>query len=88
MKINPVTTLVGLVLISGVVVTAYATLPQAVPNPEFSALDRNGDARLSPREAAVIAGLATHFPNLDRDGNGVLDREEFSRSGGRPASEG
>ena len=90
MKTAAVTSILGLALISGALLAA-ATSRTGEPNDaagvEFERLDRDGDGRISPREAEVNAGLSTHFRKFDRDGDGTLDREEF-RSHVQPGSAG
>lgn len=46
---------------------------------EFSALDLNGDDRVSLAEAAGFAGVVVRFDKADRNRDGKLTRKEFDR---------
>lgn len=89
MRTAAVTTILGLILISGALLAATTRDKREPQDPAavgFERLDRDGDGRISPREAEVNAGLATHFRKFDRDGDGTLDREEFLEHEGTIAS--
>lgn len=95
MKAAPVTTTLGLILLSGALLAATATPtgdPESRTKAEFERLDRNGDDRISRREAQANPGLATHFAKFDRDSDGTLRwyeflrHEELSASGSRNAA--
>jgi hypothetical protein len=45
----------------------------------FRALDSSGDGELSMAEAGVDTQLLNAFQRLDRDGNRIIDRQEFAR---------
>ncbi|HKY91905.1 MAG TPA: hypothetical protein VJM11_12735 [Nevskiaceae bacterium] len=42
-------------------------------------LDVNSDDKVSKAEASADKGLSAEFAKLDKDGNAVLDRGEFSK---------
>lgn len=46
---------------------------------EFSALDLNGDDRVTLAEAAGFAGVVVRFDKADRNRDGKLTRKEFDR---------
>ena len=45
---------------------------------EFDALDRDSSGFLDADEAAADAALATDFARTDRNGNGRIDRDEYT----------
>jgi hypothetical protein len=45
----------------------------------FRALDSNGDGEVSMAEAGVNTQLLNSFQRVDRDGNRIIDRQEFAR---------
>lgn len=62
---------------------AHPARPQMQENrpgsgPGFSALDTDGDRRISPDEARAAPQLTRHFAAADRNNDGVIDRAEFS----------
>lgn len=80
MKPAAISIIVGLVLISGALLAATTGAGgDASARARFQALDADGDARITPREAEAIAGLATHFSKFDRDGDGALTWSEYRR---------
>lgn len=94
MKTAPVTTTLGLILLSGALLAATATPngdPESRTKAAFERLDRNGDDRISRREAASNPGLAAHFAKFDHDSDDTLmwseflRHEELSASGNRNA---
>ncbi|MEF8834075.1 MAG: hypothetical protein V5A42_04355 [Halofilum sp. (in: g-proteobacteria)] len=82
MKAASITTTLGLILISGALLTAMAKPSGDVrirAKAEFERLDRDGDDRISRREAQSNPGLATHFTKFDRDFDDTLTWDEFIR---------
>ncbi|MDZ7787325.1 MAG: hypothetical protein U5K73_04080 [Halofilum sp. (in: g-proteobacteria)] len=82
MKAARVTTTLGLILLSGALLAATATPtgdPEKRAKAEFERLDRDGDDRISRREAQSNPGLATHFAKFDRDSDDTLVWSEFLR---------
>lgn len=83
MKTAPVTTTLGLILLSGALLAATATPngdPESRTKAAFERLDRNADDRISRREAASNPGLAApHFARFDHDSDDTLMRSEFLR---------
>lgn len=80
MKPAAISIVLGLVLISGALLAATADPGgEAEPRVRFEALDADGDARITPREAEAVAGLARHFAKFDRDHDGTLTWAEFRR---------
>lgn len=89
MKAASVTTTLGLILISGALLAATATPTgdlESRAKAEFERLDRNGDDRISHREAQPNPGLATHFAKFDRDSDDTLVWSEFLRHAEMSAS--
>jgi hypothetical protein len=59
---------------------ASAPLPHQDPaRDSFSALDLNGDGRLSLAEAAGYGDIITRFARVDRNKDGKLTKVEFER---------
>ena len=59
---------------------ASAPLPHQDPaRDSFSALDLNGDGRLSLAEAAGYGDIMTRFARVDRNKDGKLTKVEFER---------
>ncbi len=50
--------------------------PFAHAGPDFDALDKNADGRLTPDELKGTP-LAARFAEIDTDGNGSIDRRKF-----------
>jgi EF hand len=50
--------------------------PGGGSGPDFDALDRNADGRLTPDELKGTP-WAARFVEIDTDGNGPIDRREF-----------
>lgn len=95
MKAAPVTTILGLILLSGALLAAASTRDAETGSrakAEFERLDRDGDDRVSRGEAESNPGLATHFARFDGDSDGTLEwheflrHEELSASGSRDAA--
>lgn len=67
------------------VVVTITPLTQPVMNERqrrestFRALDSNGDGEVSMAEAGVNTQLLNSFQRVDRDGNRIIDRQEFAR---------
>ena len=62
-------------------VTIKSHLPDSVVGEyriDMAALDRNGDGRLSPTEAAGNATLDAEFLAVDANADGVLDGDELA----------
>jgi Ca2+-binding EF-hand superfamily protein len=51
--------------------------PFGAPGPDFDALDKNADGRLTPDELKGTP-WAARFSEIDADGNGYIDRREFA----------
>lgn len=84
MRAASVCTLLGLTLISGALLAATTGVTSAIPSrieARFEALDANGDGEIASSEAKESAGLAQHFSELDRDGDGALSWPEFRGHG-------
>lgn len=80
MKPAGISIIVGLVLISGALLAATSGSGEdASARARFEVLDVDGDARITPREARAIAGLATHFSKFDRNDDGTLTWSEYRR---------
>jgi hypothetical protein len=83
MKAAPVTTILGLILLSGALLAAASTRDAdsagSRAKAEFERLDRDGDDRISRREAESNPGLAVHFAKFDADSDGTLLWHEFLR---------
>ncbi len=47
-------------------------------SPGFSALDSDGDRRITPQEAKAAPRLARYFDIADRNHDGAIERSEFS----------
>jgi len=58
---------------------------QAEVEAVFKQADANGDGRLSPQEAQVIAGLSERFDAVDTNKDGVISLQELSVAMTRPA---
>lgn len=82
MKTASVTTILGLILISGALLAATTTPTghgDSRSRVAFERLDRDRDQRISREEAEANAGLATHFAKFDRDSDDTLSYTEFLR---------
>lgn len=82
MRAASVTTVLGLILISGALLAATTTPTghgDGSSRAAFERLDRNGDQRIDRQEAEANAGLATHFAKFDRDSDDTLSFKEFLR---------
>ncbi|MEX0607387.1 MAG: hypothetical protein WD382_06905 [Halofilum sp. (in: g-proteobacteria)] len=89
MKAASVCTVLGMTLISGALLAATTGVTGAMPSrieARFEALDTDANGRIAPREAEADAGLAQHFGDIDRDGDGELSWREF-RSHAMPGNQ-
>ena len=82
MRAATVTTILGLILISGALLAATATSTGDASDSakgEFDRLDRNRDERIDRAEARTDARIAKQFAELDGDADGMLKWREFLR---------
>ena len=83
MRAATVTTILGLVLISGALLAATATSTGGnaadSARGEFDRLDRNRDERIDRAEVRGNAEIAKQFAELDGDSDGMLEWREFLR---------
>lgn len=56
--------------------------------PQFTALDGNGDGRISKKEAKKDRTLSREWRYTDKNGDGALDASEFSAYESRKAEAG
>jgi hypothetical protein len=54
------------------------------PAPSFESLDKNGDGRITPEEAAAYPLLANDFQMADSNRDGRISRREYERWVARP----
>lgn len=65
-------------LLTAASVFANDAKDQIASSGSFSALDRNGDKRISRSEAGFDRKLSETFAELDTDGDGFVSADEFS----------
>jgi hypothetical protein len=80
------TLVAGASLLAAVSVYADGTKPRVATVDSFTALDRNGDQRISRSEAGFDRVLSETFADIDTDGDGFVSPAEFAAAGKREAT--
>ncbi len=71
-------TLMKLLGFSVITLFSAATFAADMDTVQFESLDQNQDGQLTAEEASRDSALSENWTSVDKDGNGSIDKAEFS----------
>jgi Ca2+-binding EF-hand superfamily protein len=77
---SPLVLLCSAALLSTAALAAEDTQPTNAKSDSFTALDSDGDGKVSKDEAAGHEDIVNAFDKLDRDRDGFVSKREFRRN--------